>query len=270
MSQKTNIYTDEWCELIFTEKNHEYGAYMLRRKSWKRQLWAIIISITFFTVAISSPVILKTMLPKDKSDDKGRISFKVLEFENTKKVEKNQVVEIPQPTKSTQKFDVPDIKPDELVDDNHEMLTQDILNESKLAISNVNHNGNDEYYGEIPTDLYLPNETGEKIENKTWTNVEQMPTFQGGDEDLQKYVMSSTHYPLQAREENTSGIVYVSFVVNMDGKIQEVKLLRGIGGGCDEEAMRVIKSMPDWKPGKQNGIAVKVQMSIPINFKLSN
>ena len=210
------------------------------------------------------------MLPKEKIDDKGRISFKAIEIDNTKKVEKNQDIDIPQPTKSTQKFDIPDIKPDELVDDDHDMLTQDMLNESKIAISNVNHTGNDENYGEIPTDLYLPNETDEKIENKTWTNVEQMPIFQGGDEDVQKYVMSNTHYPSIAREENTTGIVYVSFVVNMDGKIQEVKLLRGIGGGCDEEAMRVIKSMPDWKPGKQNGIAVKVQMSIPINFKLSN
>jgi len=269
MSQKTNIYTEEWCELIFTEKNHEYGAYILRKKSWKRQLWAIIISITFFTVAISSPVILKTVLPKDKTDDKGKISFRVIEIEN-KKVEKNQEIDIPQPTKSTQKFDIPEIKPDDLVDDDHEMLAQDILNQSKLAISNVNHTGTDENYGDIPIDLDIPDKTGDKVNNTTWTIVQQMPEFAGGDGDLNKYIVSNTHYPVTARSENITGVVYVTFLVNMYGKIENVKILRGIGGGCDEEAIRVISSMPEWKPGKQNGNAVNVQLNIPINFKLNN
>ncbi|HLW19925.1 MAG TPA: TonB family protein [Cyclobacteriaceae bacterium] len=99
--------------------------------------------------------------------------------------------------------------------------------------------------------------------------VETMPTPPGGMEGWNKYLSNNLKYPTQARRMGIEGTVYVVFVVNTDGSIQDVEILRGIGGGCDEEAMRVVKAAPNWEPGKQRGKAVRVKMRLPIRFKLS-
>ncbi len=103
---------------------------------------------------------------------------------------------------------------------------------------------------------------------KIYTMVETMPEFTGGQEKLFEYLRTNIKYPAQAREENISGRVYATFVVDLDGKIRQVKIVRGIGGGCDEETLRVVKKMPDWIPGRQNGLPVKVQYNLPLNFNL--
>ena len=108
----------------------------------------------------------------------------------------------------------------------------------------------------------------EVVEQEIFQIVEEMPSFPGGEAELMKYVGSHIKYPQIARETGIQGRVFVSFVVEPDGSISNVKLLRGIGGGCDEEAMRVIKSLPKWKPGKQRGKAVRVSYQIPVFFKL--
>src|ERR1043166_7932972 len=96
--------------------------------------------------------------------------------------------------------------------------------------------------------------------------VEQMPEFAG---DMDSYINSHTQYPEQARSANIDGKVIVRFVVNEDGSVSNVEVVRGIGGGCDQEALRMVRSMPRWKPGKQNGIAVKVYFTLPIKFQLN-
>ena len=108
----------------------------------------------------------------------------------------------------------------------------------------------------------------EVVETEIFQIVEEMPQFPGGDAKLLEYVATHIKYPQIARETGIQGRVFVGFVVEPDGSISNVKLLRGIGGGCDEEAMRVIKSLPKWKPGKQRGKAVRVSYQIPVFFKL--
>jgi protein TonB len=98
--------------------------------------------------------------------------------------------------------------------------------------------------------------------------VEEMPKFPGGQGELQKYIAKSIKYPEIAKENNIQGRVYVNFVVNDKGEVEKVKVVRGVDPSLDKEAIRVIKSLPKWKPGKQRGKAVKVSMSLPINFKL--
>lgn len=100
------------------------------------------------------------------------------------------------------------------------------------------------------------------------TVVEEMPAFPGGDEAMFKFIATKVKYPEEAAENGIEGAVYVTFVVERDGRISEVKVLRGIGAGCDEEAVRVVKSMPNWTPGKQNGQLVRVRRSLPFRFKL--
>ena len=106
------------------------------------------------------------------------------------------------------------------------------------------------------------------VEQEIFKIVEEMPSFPGGEQKLMEFVGKNIKYPQIARETGIQGRVFVNFVVEPDGSVSNVSVLRGIGGGCDEEAMRVVKSMPKWKPGKQRGKAVRVQYMLPVNFKL--
>ena len=108
----------------------------------------------------------------------------------------------------------------------------------------------------------------EVVEQEIFQIVEEMPAFPGGEAKLMEYVGKNIKYPQIARETGIQGRVFIGFVVEPDGSVSNVKLLRGIGGGCDEEAMRVVKNMPKWKPGKQRGKAVRVQYMLPVNFRL--
>lgn len=108
----------------------------------------------------------------------------------------------------------------------------------------------------------------EPIEEEIFTFVEEYPEFPGGDKALREYILNNIKYPEVARTSGITGTVYVQFVVEKNGSISDVKVVRGIGGGCDEEAVRVVKSMPKWKPGKQRGVPVRVYFTLPIELKL--
>lgn len=111
-------------------------------------------------------------------------------------------------------------------------------------------------------------EEEEIVEAEIFKVVEEMPEFPGGAAKMMEYIQKNIKYPMMARESDIQGRVFVSFVVEPDGSITNVAVLRGIGGGCDEEALRVVQSMPNWKPGKQRGSAVRCSFTVPIVFKL--
>jgi protein TonB len=98
--------------------------------------------------------------------------------------------------------------------------------------------------------------------------VENMPVFPGGDDELRKFIAQSVKYPAIAQENGIQGRVFVSFVVNTKGEVTDVKVARGVDPNLDKEAVRVVQSMPKWKPGMQRGKAVKVSYTVPINFVL--
>ena len=114
----------------------------------------------------------------------------------------------------------------------------------------------------------VPEDEEEEEEKTIFTVVESAPSFPGGDEALYKYLAENIKYPQLARDNGFQGKVYLTFVVERDGSITDIKVLRDIGGGCGAEATRVVKSMPKWTPGKQRGKAVRVQFNLPVNFKL--
>lgn len=122
---------------------------------------------------------------------------------------------------------------------------------------------------ETEVEEYIPVEEEEEIvEAEIFTVVESMPEFPGGTGELYKYLGTSIKYPPLAKESGIQGRVFVNFVVEPNGSISNVKVLRGIGGGCDEEAIRVVEAMPKWKPGKQRGKPVRVSYNLPIKFTL--
>jgi TonB family protein len=99
--------------------------------------------------------------------------------------------------------------------------------------------------------------------------VEKMPEYPGGDKEMFEFIASNIEYPAQAKKKGIQGRVYVTFVIEQDGRVSDVRILRGIGGGCDEEALRVVKAMPKWSPGIQKGKPVRVQYNLPLSFKLT-
>lgn len=111
-------------------------------------------------------------------------------------------------------------------------------------------------------------EVEEVNEEEIFTIVETMPSFPGGEAALFKYLQQNVKYPQMAKDAGITGRVFVSFVIDKSGNVTDTKILRGIGGGCDEEALRVVKAMPDWSPGKQRGRSVNVEYRLPINFIL--
>jgi protein TonB len=116
-----------------------------------------------------------------------------------------------------------------------------------------------------------PIETVKEIaqeEEPVFQAVEQMPTFPGGTEEMMKYLSKNTQYPQTAAENGIQGTVFVQFVVDKNGRITDVKVIRGVDPELDKEAIRVAKSMPSWLPGKQNGEAVRVAFTMPVKFVL--
>lgn len=105
-------------------------------------------------------------------------------------------------------------------------------------------------------------------EQNPFVLVEQMPEFPGGDNALLAYLQKNIKYPAKALKNNIQGTVIINFIVNADGSIRQAKVTRGIGGNCDEEALRVVNKMPKWKPGKQGGETVPVYYDVPVTFKI--
>jgi protein TonB len=118
------------------------------------------------------------------------------------------------------------------------------------------------------TEIEIAEEEEDIDEDVIFQVVEQMPKFGNGDADLLNYLHKHIKYPQMALESGISGTVYLQFVVDKQGKVGEVQVLRGIGGGCDKEAVRVVKTMPDWAPGKQRGKPVSVYFHVPVHFNL--
>lgn len=119
-------------------------------------------------------------------------------------------------------------------------------------------------------DVVAPEREESYDSNEPFTMVEQMPEFPGGQNELFAYIGKELKYPKEAIEAGVEGVVYITFVVEADGTITGVKVLRGIGGGCDEEAVRVVSDMPNWTPGRQRGKAVRVQYNLPIRYTLAS
>jgi protein TonB len=264
MAANNNIFSDEWCELVFTAKNHEYGAYELRKNSSRRHLRALLIASVLFVFFVSTPVLLRQILPKTREKDVSVRTLADIKIDKPKEDEIIKELPPPPPMRNTIKFIPPVIKPDELVaEEEQPVLIKEVI-ESKQAISNVTFDkGTDDVTAPVATNNMITEET-----DQPFVIVEQMPQFPGGENEMIKFIMNNLRYPPLAQDNGISGTVIVNFVVDREGKIGRIKVVRGIGGGCDEEAIRVLEKMPPWSPGKQGGRTVLVSYTVPFKFIL--
>jgi protein TonB len=264
---KLNIFQDEWCDILFEDRNREYGAFTLRKQSGRRHIMAILVTICLFTLAVAAPTIIKKVMPKTKVANVEVTELSKIDLNKVKHTEeaKKIVVQEIQQVKAAIKFVAPVIKPDDEVTEQDTIRTMDQLNQSKGMISTINQEGVTDDPNAVPPNV---EQILEDTAKTVYTYVEQMPEFPGGTDELMKYLQKNIKYPEIAQENGISGRVYVQFVVSSGGSISSVTVVRGVDPSLDKEAVRVIRNMPSWKPGKQNGTPVKVQMSVPVNFRL--
>ena len=274
---KIDLISSDWVDLVFEGRNKAYGAYRLRKSTTKRNILAMVAVVILLIVAF---IILTVKNFVDEQRAKVAMT-QVAELTNYKQPEKKAEVKqkkdevvperVVERVKSSIKFTAPVIKKDEEVKPDEELKTQDELMSTKTAIGTFDVKGNDDANGEIlkaKEVIAEPEPPKHEEENKVFDIVQQQPMFPGGPAALMKYLSENTKYPVVAQENGVQGRVTVQFVVEKDGSISDVHVLRGVDPSLDKEAVRVVKSMPRWTPGKQNGITVRVNYRVPVLFRL--
>ena len=278
MSQ-IDLIDNRWSDIMFENRNKEYGAYVLRRQTTARNIKSIVAVLIIFAL------VMVYMVAKNAYDDyqaKHQAQTQVTELtalqeqKKEAKVERKEVVkqekveQVVEKVKSSIKFTAPVIKKDDEVRPEDEMKSQDEIMNSKVAVGFANVVGNDES-GEVlkakevlVTEPVKPKEE----ENKVFDVVEQMPSFPGGTAALMAYLQKAIKYPPVAEENGIQGRVICTFVVERDGSVTDVRIAKSVDPSLDKEAQRVVSAMPKWIPGKQNGQSVRVKYTLPVTFRL--
>jgi len=250
-------------DIVFENRNKEYGAFIIRREYGRYVTAAVVISAVVFFIGLVSPLIYNKYAPKEKEEIVEEVDLELMNV-NEDKPEDEIPVEPPPPAEEPPKvamseFLEPEVTPDEKVvkdpPKNDEIVNPGPVDQDgdanlNDAISDGNGSGN--AIVDIP------------VSNEPLLYVPEMPEFKGNMED---FFRKNVVYPTKAQNNGIEGKVFVQFIINTDGTVTDVKAIRGIGYGCDEEAERVTKKMV-WTPGKQNGVAVRIKKVLPIHFKL--
>lgn len=274
---KIDLIDNNWVELVFEGKNKEYGAYVLRKDTGKRNLQALGILLAIFlaiAIIVGVNIAVKSLAPK-KVAITTDVELSQLAQKKEAKVERKEPVKVEmeqqkviEKVKSSVKFTAPEIKKDEDVKPEDELKSQDELAKTTTAIGSFDVKGNDEAEGEVLKAKEIIAEEKPKEEEKPLDIAEVMPSFPGGDAELMKWLSKNIKYPAIAEENGVQGRVIVRFAVGKDGAIHDPKVLRSVDPSLDKEALRVVKAMPRWIPGKQNGVAVAVYFTLPVTFQL--
>lgn len=266
------ILNSDYLDILFEGRNKKYGGYELR-KNYPKRVGKTMLVLLGIGVSIAAYAVISSMEKPEKVEPIAMVKEVTLAepppIDPKKPPPPPPPSEPPPPVKPTVKFTPPVIKKDEEVKEEEKPAE---VSELKEAAAGVKTQEGDPT-GIDPGIVDNPGTGTGVVEApppppQIFTYVEQMPEFPGGDAARMAFLQKNLRYPDAARENNITGRVIVRFVVNEEGDISDVQIVRGIGGGCDEEAKRVVQKMPKWKPGKQNGRAVKVYFTLPIVFSL--
>lgn len=279
---KIDLNDPKWVEMVFAGKNKEYGAYQLRKGTSGRNIKALLILV--IAAALVGGFLAWKVIEQKQAEEQQEymeaMELAKLQQQAKKEEKKKEPVkpkiepkkEIPV-ARETQKFTAPVIKKDELVKEENQVKQMDKLDE-KVAVGTENKEGTKDRLAEaVRSDIAVaapppPPAPKPEVSNKVFDVVEEMPHFPGGAAALQAFLSSNTKYPVVAQENGVQGRVIVSFVVERDGSITDVRVVRSVDPSLDREASRVVRSMPRWSPGKQNGSAVRVKYTVPVVFRL--
>ena len=275
---KIDLISNEWADIVFQGRNKVYGAYQLRRSTGKRNIWAMVFVAAVAAVTYLGLAAYNSYQAAQKAKFEAEMEASLIETKKEAKVEKKtetpkvEQVQKVEKVKSSIAFTPPVIKKDSEVKPEEEMKTQDELKETKTAIGAFDVKGNDESGGTVlkaVEEIATPEPPKQEAEqNKVFDVVEQQPQYPGGMGALNQWLGSNIKYPAMAAENGIEGRVIVQFVVERDGSVSGVHVVRGVDPSLDKEATRVVAQMPKWIPGKQNGSAVRVKYTVPVTFRL--
>ena len=279
---KIDLYDPKWVDMVFAGKNKEYGAYQLRKGTSGRNIKALLI-LVIAAALVGGFLAWKVIEQKQAEEQQAymeAMELAKLQQQAKKEEKKKEPVkpkiepkkEIPV-ARETQKFTAPVIKKDELVKEENQVKQMDKLDD-KVAVGTEDKEGvKDRTVEAVRSEIAVaapppPPAPKPEVATKVFDVVEEMPSFPGGNGALMSYLNGNTKYPVVAQENGVQGKVIISFVVERDGSISDVRVARSVDPSLDREAQRVVKSMPRWKPGKQNGSAVRVKYTVPVVFRL--
>ncbi len=287
MAKDVDLSSKEWTEIIFEGKNKEFGAYELRRKSDKRHNRAMILVIIGLVLVLVGGYFWSMYSDYRREQRELELQAQLeqqlaelaaeAEAEDQKPEEEEiqQAVEEPQREEALPEEILNTIKDTEIAIAADEEVTEDITSKDDVAESTAAAGATTFDQGTDDLNVVrghkeeiIVEEKHEPVKEEIFTAVEQMPQFPGGEGELLKYISSHIKYPTMAAENNIQGRVVVKFVVQKDGNVGEVVVLRGKDPDLDKEAVRVVKTLPKFIPGKMNGQSVSVWYTLPINFKL--
>ena len=280
---KIDLYDPKWVDMVFAGKNKEYGAYQLRKGTSGRNIKSLLI-LVIAAALVGGFLAWKVIEQKQAEEQQAYMeAMELAKLQEQAKKEEKKKPEKVQPkleakkeipvARETQKFTAPVIKKDELVKEENQVKQMDKLDD-KVAVGSEDKEGvKDRNVEAVRSEIAVaapppPPAPKPEVATKVFDVVEEMPSFPGGSAALMSYLSSNTKYPVVAQENGVQGRVIVSFVVERDGSISDVKVARSVDPSLDREAQRVVKSMPKWKPGKQNGSAVRVKYTVPVVFRL--
>ena len=282
MAKDVDLSSNEWIDIVFEGKNKDFGAYELRRQSAKRHNKAmVVIVIVLFLIGIIG-LLANTVLQKAEAAPETQIEQAMVDYteaeeeeeeeqeEEQQRVEEQQPEALPEEILNTVKATELQITKDEEVVE--EIKSQDELKETDTAVGTTDFDkGTDDINvtREFQKEVIVEEKKPEPVDdNKVFDIVEQKPQFPGGEAALLKYIAEHLRYPAMAQENGIQGRVVVQFVVTKTGSIGEVKVVRSKDPDLDKEAVRVVKTLPNFVPGKMNGHSVNVWYTLPITFKL--
>jgi len=283
MAKDVDLSSDEWRDIVFEGKNKDFGAYELRKNSPKRHNLAMIAVVVFILAVFAASLLVSEVLKEEEKpkENKAQAEMAVYEEENMEEeMPEEEAFEMPEeeivtPEEilSTEKVTEMVILPDDKVTEPPK--DQSSLQDSETAAGAADVEGTTDniidtktIQEDVKVEPTPPPPPPKEDDNKIFQTVEQNPQFPGGEAALLKWVADHLRYPSIAQENGIQGKVTVQFVVTKTGAVGQVKILRGKDPELDKEAIRVVKSLPKFTPGKMNGHPVNVYYTLPITFRL--
>ncbi len=276
---KIDLLEREWIDLVFEGKNEAYGAYAIRRDTSHRNLLAVIALILGLIAIVALFLIVnvaQNAIAAAAAEHETEVTLDAVEEEVEEEKEEEEIVyeveELEQLVAEETVMNSEKFTAYEMEDDAPEQVTktQDEVATSDVAIGAIDYDqGSNEAEHVLKVNEKVVDEVPPAVEEtKVFDVVEQMPSFKGGDAALMEWLNKNIKYPVVAEENGIQGRVVATFVVERDGSITDVKIVKSVDPSLDKEAVRVLKSMPKWIPGRQNGQPVRVKYTVPVTFRL--
>ena len=276
---KIDLLEQQWIDLVFEGKNEAYGAYAIRQDTSKRNLWAMIALILGLAAIVGiflSVGAVQNAIAAAAAEHETEVQLEAIEEEVEEEQDEEEIVyeieELEQLVAEETVMNSEKFTAYEMEDDAPEQVTktQDEVATSDVAIGAIDYDqGSNEAEHVLKVNEKVVDEVPPAVEEtKVFDVVEQMPSFKGGDAALMEWLNKNIKYPVVAEENGIQGRVVATFVVERDGSITDVKIVKSVDPSLDKEAVRVLKAMPKWIPGRQNGQPVRVKYTVPVTFRL--